>query len=262
MVLTSATLTTRRKFDFLRERLGLTADLERSSQLQVVEAVVPSPFDFRSQTLLVVPTDLPDAAGAGSQELHAETARVTRELAAMTGGGIFVLFTSHGSLRRVAELLRGFPDLSRFPLLVQGEDGRGKLLDAFVRSGNAVLLGTSSFWEGVDVPGWPLRALVIQKLPFRVPTEPVTAARVEALERAGRDAFWEFMLPLAALRLKQGFGRLIRSRQDRGVVVLLDDRILRRRYGRYLRDSLPEAPLLKGAWEEVVRPVRSFYGGA
>jgi ATP-dependent DNA helicase DinG len=116
-----------------------------------------------------------------------------------------------------------------------------------------------SFWEGVDVPGHPLRALVIQKLPFRVPTEPITAARVEAVEREGRDPFWDFMLPLAALRLKQGFGRLVRSRQDRGVVVLLDDRIVRRRYGRYLRDSLPDAPLVKGLWADVMRPLREFY---
>ena len=128
-------------------------------------------------------------------------------------------------------------------------------------SGRGILLGTSSFWEGVDVPGHPLRALVIQKIPFRVPTEPVTAARVEALERRGGDAFTGYALPLAALRLKQGFGRLIRSRDDYGAVILLDDRIVRRRYGAYLRESLPEAPLLKGPWGEVRRAVRELYGG-
>jgi ATP-dependent DNA helicase DinG len=148
---------------------------------------------------------------------------------------------------------------ARHPLFVHGEDARGRLLEAFVRSRNGILLGTTSFWEGVDVPGDPLRGLVIQKLPFRVPTEPITSARIEAVEREGRDAFWEFTLPLAALRLKQGFGRLIRSQTDRGVVVLLDDRILRRRYGRYLRDSLPGAPLLKGPWGELMRPLRAFY---
>ena len=127
--------------------------------------------------------------------------------------------------------------------------------------GDAVLIGTASFWEGVDVPGDPLRGLVIQKLPFRVPTEPVTAARLEAIEAQGSDAFQGYLLPLAALRLKQGFGRLIRSRTDRGVVLLLDGRMVSKGYGRYLRDSLPPAPLVKGPWEEVERRVRLFYAG-
>jgi ATP-dependent DNA helicase DinG len=129
-----------------------------------------------------------------------------------------------------------------------------------VESGSGVLLGTASFWEGVDVPGEPLRGLVIQKLPFRVPTEPIIAARLEAIEEAGGDPFQQYLLPLAALRLKQGFGRLIRSRSDRGAVLLLDDRFVRKRYGRYLRDSLPPAPLVEGPWEEVARAVGSFYG--
>ncbi len=109
------------------------------------------------------------------------------------------------------------------------------------------------------MPGKPLRALIIQKLPFRVPTEPITAARMEALERQGVDPFQGFMLPHAALRLKQGFGRLVRSRSDRGAVLVLDDRIVTRRYGRYLRSSLPDAPLVKGAWDDVRRRVSDFY---
>ena len=125
---------------------------------------------------------------------------------------------------------------------------------------SGILLGTTSFWEGVDVPGDPLRGLVIQKLPFRVPTEPITAARMEAIERRGGDAFQGFMLPHAALRLKQGFGRLVRSRTDRGAVVVLDARLVTRRYGRYRRASLPDAPLVKGAWHDVKRRVRAFYG--
>jgi ATP-dependent DNA helicase DinG len=133
------------------------------------------------------------------------------------------------------------------------------LLDRFVTAGDGILLGTSSFWEGVDVPGDPLRGLLIQKLPFRVPTEPITAARMEALEAQGIDPFQNFMLPHAALRLKQGFGRLIRARTDRGAVVVLDDRLMTKRYGRYLRESLPPAPLVKGAWTDVERQLRSFY---
>ncbi|MBW3533629.1 MAG: helicase [Gemmatimonadetes bacterium] len=258
-VLSSATLATRGRFDFLRGRLGIDApglDMMEEAPL-VVEAVVPSPFDFGTQTLLGVPTDLPDPREAGFQDA---TARVVTEVADRTGGGLFVLFTSHRALRRVAELLRAGGFEGRHALFVHGEDDRHRMLSRFVESRDGVLLGTASFWEGVDVPGDPLRGLVIQKLPFRVPTEPVTAARVEALERAGGNAFWEYMLPLAALRLKQGFGRLVRSRDDHGVVLLLDDRIVRRRYGAYLRESLPPAPLVKGPWAEVRRAVEGFYG--
>lgn len=150
---------------------------------------------------------------------------------------------------------------NRWPLFVQGEAPRARLLQDFIRSERAVLLGTSSFWEGVDVPGRPLRGLILQKIPFRVPTEPVTEARMEAIEAAGGNAFWSFNLPLAALRLKQGFGRLIRSREDRGAILLLDDRIVSRRYGRYLRESLPDAPLVKGPWPDVERALKRFYEG-
>jgi ATP-dependent DNA helicase DinG len=280
-VLTSATLATRRSFDFLRSRLGLDDgrdDGERDEdreELEVIEAIVPSPFDFQTQTIFAVPSDLSDArtgrggvladggagAGAGQAGFQEETARVIQDLAGVTDGGLFALFTSHGALRTVAGLLRASGADLRWPLFVQGEDDRARLLAGFIEARNGILVGTSSFWEGVDVPGHPLRGLVIQKLPFRVPTEPVTAARVEALEREGVNAFWGYMLPLAALRLKQGFGRLVRSRRDRGAVVLLDDRILRKRYGAYLRDSLPDAPLVKGPWSEVLTSLRRFYEG-
>jgi ATP-dependent DNA helicase DinG len=201
------------------------------------------------------------AAEGGAQAFQEATADVTHELAEMSDGGLFVLFTSHAALRQVAELLRGHASSERWPLFVQGEDDRHRLLQRFVEHGRGILLGTTSFWEGVDVPGDPLRGLVIQKLPFRVPTEPITAARMEAVERAGGDAFQQYMLPHAALRLKQGFGRLIRSRSDRGAVLLLDDRIVAKRYGRYLRDSLPDAPFIKGAWSDVRRRLQAFYEG-
>lgn len=259
-VLSSATLTTRGRFDFLRERLGLSSEglSEMEHPPSVAGVRVASPFDFGRQAILAVPSDLPDAAGDGDG-LQRETARVVETLADQTGGGVFALFTSFRALRRVAQLLRASGVDGRYPLFVHGEDDRARLLTDFVEHGNGILLGTSSFWEGVDVPGDPLRALVIQKLPFRVPTEPVTAARVEMLEARGGNAFWGYMLPLAALRLQQGFGRLVRHRDDRGAVVLLDDRILRKRYGRYLLESLPPAPLVKGPWAEVERAVRRFY---
>ena len=261
-ILTSATLTTKRRFDFLRGRLGIgdAGVHDDDSEVEVTEHIVMSSFDFSTQTMLGIVTDLP-APESGVDAFHRATAEVVGGFAHITDGGLFVLFTAHGALRSVASALRALGTDSHWPLFVQGEDDRHRLLERFVIAGRGILLGTTSFWEGVDVPGDPLRGLVIQKLPFRVPTEPITAARMEALERHGTDPFQHFMLPHAALRLKQGFGRLIRSRNDRGAVLILDDRIVTRRYGRYLRDSLPDAPLVKGAWSDVERRVRDFYAG-
>jgi ATP-dependent DNA helicase DinG len=260
-VLTSATLSTRKRFDFLRGRLGLDREGvgDTEEEVEITERILPSPFDFATQTLLGVPTDLPPAEAA-EPAFHSATADVVQGLAEVSGGGIFVLFTSHAALRRVAELMRAAGADRRWPLYVHGEGDRSRLLERFVDARDGILLGTASFWEGVDVPGDPLRGLVIQKLPFRVPTEPVTAARMEAIEARGGDAFQSFMLPHAALRLKQGFGRLIRSRADRGAVLVLDDRLVTRKYGRYLRDSIPETPLVKGPWIEVLSRLKGFYG--
>lgn len=264
-ILTSATLTTRAGFEYLRTRLGLDASVleEEGGGLNVEETVVPTPFDFLRQSLLAVPTDLagPQEPGDRFQE---ETARVVLEMAQMIGGGIFVLFTSHRALGRVAELLRereGEHGGLICPLFVQGEAPRARLLQRFVDSGSGILLGTASFWEGVDVPGDPLRCLILQKLPFQVPTDPIIAARLEAIEARGEDPFWRYTLPEAALRLKQGFGRLIRTRDDRGAVLVLDDRLLTRRYGPYLRQSLPPSPLVKGVWVDLRRGLEEFYAG-
>lgn len=259
-VLTSATLTTRKHFDFLRGRLGIS-DGELALEEEVVEVderIVPSPFDFEKQALLAITTGMPQLRDA-DHAFDLAGANVMERFAGITDGGLFGLFTSYGSLRRVASALRERGVDGRWPLFVQGEEDRHRLLDRFVEDGRGILLGTTSFWEGVDVPGDPLRGLLIQKLPFRVPNEPITAARMEALERQGLDPFQHFMLPHAALRLKQGFGRLIRSRRDRGAVVMLDDRLLTKRYGRYLRDSLPPTPMIKGQWSDLERRIRDFY---
>jgi len=223
----------------------------------VVEGQFPSPFDYERQALFCVPTDLPDHREGDA--FNEATARVTADFAELTDGGLFVLFTSHRALRSVAARLRERGVARSFPLWVHGEGGRHQMLHEFTRSGRGILLGTSSFWEGVDVPGDPLRGLILQKIPFRVPTEPITQARTEALERRGISGFGRYQLPLAALRLKQGFGRLIRSQEDRGAVILLDGRILRASYGRRLRGSLPPAPLVKGPWSEVRTRLQGFY---
>ena len=261
-ILTSATLTTRTGFEYLRSRLGLDEESLRESdvRLDVEEAIVPSPFLFEEQSLLAIPTDLSGPL-QGGDEFQEETAMVVRDLARITGGGIFVLFTSHRALARVAEIFRGGERVSHGALFVQGEAPRARLLQGFIEAGDGILFGTSSFWEGVDVPGDPLRGLVIQKLPFQLPTDPVVAARTEVIEDQGGDPFLRYSLPAAALRLKQGFGRLIRTREDRGVVLILDDRVLTRRYGPYLRQSLPSAPLAKGPWGELKRTLKTFYEG-
>jgi ATP-dependent DNA helicase DinG len=180
------------------------------------------------------------------------------DLAGASDGGVFVLFTSHASLRRTATAIA--PRLAaRWPLLVQGDGPRDKLLRRFRESGSAILLGTDSFWEGVDVPGRALRALILAKLPFKVPTEPLTAARLERLEARGVDGFTHYLVPLAALKLKQGFGRLIRTRTDVGAVVLLDRRAVTKGYGRSLLAGLPPAPRFVGPWTDILRACEDLF---
>jgi ATP-dependent DNA helicase DinG len=223
--------------------------------------VHPAPFDYVSLAVVLGPTHLPLPGGGVGAAFDAATAGVVEDLAAASDGGIFVLFTSYRSLLAVAGLLRRRGLEGRWPLYVQGEAPRARLVEGFTASGRGVLLGVASFWEGVDVPGEPLRGLVIAKLPFKVPGEPLTAARIEAIEQDGGNSFYDYMLPHAALRLKQGFGRLIRSGADRGAIVLLDGRVVGKGYGRYFLESLPPAPVRAGPWAELRGVAQEFYGG-
>ncbi|MGH7530594.1 MAG: ATP-dependent DNA helicase, partial [Gemmatimonadales bacterium] len=254
VVLTSATLAAGGDFTFLEERLGLALPPSRVRAREIL----PSPFDFASQCVFGIPTDIPeprtDEPGHG-----AAVARVLLELAHASDGGIFALFTSHAALRRTADALRGSLPHSRWPLLVQGEGQRDQLLRRFREAGSAILLGTDSFWEGVDVPGRALRVLILAKLPFKVPSEPLTAARLERLTEAGVDGFTHYLVPLAALKLKQGFGRLIRTKSDVGAVVLLDRRAVTRRYGAMILEGLPPAARAIGGWPEVRQELEEFF---
>jgi ATP-dependent DNA helicase DinG len=253
IVVTSATLAAGGDFAFYRERVGLALEPNRVRY----EEVLASPFDFPSQCLFGVPTDLADPRG--DQLGHDRAlATVVLELAHASDGGMFVLFTSHAALRRVASAVRAVLG-SRWPLLVQGEAPRDLLLRRFRDAGSAILFGTDSFWEGVDVPGKSLRALVLAKLPFKVPTEPLTAARLERLEAEGRNAFMHYLVPQAALKLKQGFGRLIRTTTDVGVVILMDSRIVTKRYGELLLESLPPADRVIGPWATVRAVTEDFF---
>ena len=253
VVLTSATLAAAGEFTFLRDRLGLDLPPPR---IRVAE-VLTSPFDYPSQCLFGIPTDVPEPRDNESGHDEA-VARILEDLVHASDGGAFCLFTSHAALRRVSQLVR--PRLARrWPLLVQGEGQRDLLLRRFRDSGCAVLLGTDSFWEGVDVPGRALRVLILAKLPFKVPTEPLTAARLERLTASGLDAFTQYLLPNAALKLKQGFGRLIRTRSDAGVVLLLDRRAVTKRYGAVILEGLPPAARLTGPWEELRVEIEEFF---
>jgi len=252
-ILTSATLTSDARFDFLSRRLGLD-----SMGANVVTEIFPSPFEYRTHALFMVPTDAPAPNVDPSGHMQA-VVRSIIDVTSAADGGVFVLFTSHRDVRSAAVELRARGVERSRSLYVHGEDTRDNLLRKFRDSGRAVLLGTASFWEGVDVPGRALRGLIIARLPFRVPTEPVTAAHCEAIVERGGDAFAEYMVPHAALRLKQGFGRLIRTATDRGVIVLVDPRAVSKGYGRALLRDLPPARRVFGPWNTIVRQLQDFY---
>jgi ATP-dependent DNA helicase DinG len=252
-VVTSATLATDGRFDFLAARLGLD-----DPELEPRTGIFPSPFKFAQQAILAVPNDLP-APNTNPPAHFSAVTRVTLDLASASNGGMFVLFTSHRDVRAMAAELRARGADRRWPILIHGDETRDQLLNRFRDAGRAVLLGTASFWEGVDVPGDALRALLIAKLPFRVPTEPITAAHCEAIAARGGDPFSDYMLPHAALRLKQGFGRLIRTSADHGVVVIADPRVVTKSYGRGLLAGLPPARKLVGSWDKLLVDIQLFY---
>ncbi len=230
VVMTSATLTTGGDFGFLRRRLGI--------DFEVDELTLASPFDYATQAGLYLPEGLPEPRDPGFRVAAAEEIDA---LVGITGGGAFVLCTATKQMHALADRLRPRLVDRGLPVLVQGERPKTRLLERFQEAGDAVLFATASFWEGVDVPGDALRLVVIDKLPFDVPSDPLVRARCEAMERAGGKPFMELLVPAAALALKQGFGRLIRSQRDRGLVAILDPRIRTRRYGKVFLDSLPDA---------------------
>ena len=239
-VLASATLAVGGGFEYIRQRLGLE---------HARESVLPSHFDYESQALLYVPPDLPDPR---TPQFTARASERIRKLLEITRGRAFVLFTSYAQMNDIHQRLLGEVE---FPLLRQGDAPKSALLEEFRLTPNAVLLATSSFWQGVDVQGEQLSCVIIDRLPFAVPSDPVVAARVKAIDADGGNAFFQYQVPAAVITLKQGFGRLIRSLHDRGLLVLLDNRILKKQYGRVFIESLPN---YKKTTE--MRVVEEFFG--
>jgi ATP-dependent DNA helicase DinG len=228
-VLTSATLTVDGSFDYIRDRLGVGP----ATQIRLA-----SEFDYRTQAILYLPPRMPDPR---SPDFALAAGRQVVDILRRTRGRAFVLFTSYATLRAVLAIAEMALD---YPILVQGTAPRTELLQNFRSTANSVLFATSSFWQGVDVVGEALSCVIVDKLPFASPGDPITAARIEAIRARGGDPFGEYQVPLAVLALQQGLGRLIRHRRDRGVLAVLDPRLRTKGYGRRFIASLPPAPVV------------------
>ena len=252
VVLTSATLAVRREFAYFNNRVGLNLINED----RVSELLLDSPFDYAEQARVCIPSDGPPPTT--SEFLEEAVCRIRRVLT-ITQGHAFVLFTSFTALdfayRQLEDELRS----QGITPLCQGRATRSQLLNTFRQDPASVLFGTDSFWEGVDVAGEALQCVIVTRLPFRVPSEPILEARAEAIEQAGGNAFMQYSVPQAVIKLRQGFGRLIRRRTDWGSVVILDNRILSKYYGRTFLKSLPKVPVIKGPGDDVWEALEAFY---
>lgn len=242
-ILCSATLTTAGQFRHVRENVGLTRE--------TIEEIYPSPFDFQERTRLLGISDLPPPS---SYDFVEEASSVIRQAVQISGGGAFVLFTSYDMLQKCSDQLEDLPHLK------QGDLSRHLLLEKFKTQGDGVLLGTDSFWEGVDVPGDALRLVIIVKLPFPVPSDPLLQARSEHLKAQGRDPFNEDSVPQAVMKFKQGFGRLMRRKEDRGCVLCLDSRLFSRGYGKVFLKSLPECMTSYNSKDLIFSEMKRFFG--
>lgn len=240
IILTSATLSTNQKFDYIKSRLGIDTDKE---------LILKSHFDYKKQAIIFIPNDMPEPHMEGFQDaLGPQIMRILR----LTKGRALLLFTSYRNLNIVYQYLN--KEKLGYSLLKQGDGPKEVLIENFCTDISSVLLATSSFWQGVDVPGEALSCVIIDKLPFSVPTDPITEARINWIKARGGEPFWEYQLPFAIITLKQGLGRLIRHRQDQGLLVILDPRICRKWYGRQILKDLPNCPIVR-SFEECMSQV-------
>jgi ATP-dependent DNA helicase DinG len=232
--LCSATLTANREFKFIRERLGIP-----NADREVTENIYDSPFDYQNRVLLAIPKDIPDPTDPAFLKV---ASTMVLQAIRVSKGNAFVLFTSYEMLNQCYELLKG-----EIEILRQGDAARSVLLEKFKATEGSVLFGTDSFWEGVDVPGDALRLVILMKLPFKVPDDPIVAAKGDLLKKEGKNPFMEYLLPEAIIKFKQGFGRLMRRKTDRGCILCLDKRLMTKSYGALVLKSLPPSPVV---WEE------------
>jgi len=251
VVLCSATLTANQNFDFAKRRMGLLGSK------RVKEAIFDSPFHYPSQALFAIPQDMKSPQDPGFLD---EAVPYIEELLKLSRGNAFILFTSYQMLQDCYERLKGPLQKERYHLLKHGDMGRQALLEKFKSTNRSVLFGTDSFWEGVDVVGDALRLVILVKLPFQVPSDPLIQAKTEKIAKEGGNPFMEYSLPQAIVKFKQGFGRLIRHKKDRGCIVCLDNRMATKPYGKLFINSLPDCPKLIAPRSEVLAAIRTFYG--
>ncbi len=237
VICTSATLDLHDEFAYWGSRIGLPLQNDRP----YYTAVHHSPFNFKNNLLLLTPHDAPVFSNKNPEEFFTYVSASVLDALIASGGGGLVLFTSYAMLKQVADELRGELEKAGISLLCQGEEDRSQLLRHFSDDMDSVLFATDSFWEGVDAPGNTLRLVIIVKLPFRVPTDPVFRARQESLDKEGKSGFFALALPEATMKLKQGFGRLLRNTVDTGIVLILDSRVVNKQYGRWMLRALPES---------------------
>ncbi|MGD6815791.1 ATP-dependent DNA helicase DinG [Metabacillus sp. 84] len=234
VILVSATLTVNGSFQHAVSQLGL-------HDFYPKQLILPSPFDMKKQAQLFVPSDIPAIREVSLETYTTSVAFSISEFAPMINGKILVLFTSYDMLKNTYQHLKSMPAMEEYTILGQGvsSGSKGKLIKSFRQTGNAILLGTNSFWEGIDFPGEELKAIIMIRLPFAPPDQPVMSAKLKKLDLEGKNAFYEYSLPEAILRFKQGFGRLIRTERDKGLLIVLDRRILTSRYGQYFIKAIP-----------------------
>lgn len=252
-ILVSGTLTARKNFSFIKDRLGLDSE-ELTTRPK--EGSFPSPFNYAKQARLFIPTDIPDPTSPSYAEL---VAKPLLDIIRTSQGGALVLCTSYNHLNYFYNALCGQLSAEGLECYKQGEIERHYLLELFKEDGNAVLFATDSFWEGVDIPGSALRNLIITKLPFATPNDPVLEARNEKIKEQGGNPFRDYQLPMASIKLKQGFGRLIRKKTDRGTIWILDRRIVTKSYGSFFLESLPDLPVLRGKSNVLVGMAEKFF---
>jgi ATP-dependent DNA helicase DinG len=232
VVVTSATLSVAGKLEYYTRRIGFTNG---------GELVLDTPFDFQSQVRIYIPKQMPLPEEEGYLDAACDE---IENYIRLTHGKAFVLFTSYDTMKKTAEKLRFFFENIGVTLLIQGEGkSRTTMLNEFKQDINSVIFGVSSFWMGVDVPGEALSNVIITKLPFAVPSHPLVQARTEKLEKEGGRSFMDYQLPEAVLRFRQGVGRLIRKKTDKGIIVILDRRVIAKRYGKIFLDSIPKCPV-------------------